>query len=142
MAAAVKNVPKPILDLSDVVRRNISSDSVRIIRSHDNHGSSFYSVALSGEALGNAGATGEMIAAAVRAGGESSGESRTPYPSRKCESGVARRDRKRYATRDETPQRTRSRFCRVHSSPAKLAGLLYGFRVIDSSGIPRIKRSI
>jgi hypothetical protein len=83
MAAAVKNVPKPILDLSDVVRRHISSDSVPIIRSHDNHGSSFYSVALSREALGNAGATGEMIAAAVRAGWESSGDSRTPHPSHK-----------------------------------------------------------
>ena len=124
MAAAVKNVPKPILDLSDVVRRNIGSDSVRIIRSHDNHGSSFYSVALSGEALGNAGATGEMIVAAVTAGGESSGESRTPYPSRKYESGVARqqayRDRKRYATRDET----RSVPVEVLSRAQQLAGLL------------------
>ena len=108
MAAAVKNVPKPILDLSDVVRRNIGSDSVRIIRSHDNHGSSFSSVALSGEALGNAGATGEMIAAAVRAGNRAGNRE---LPTRAASMRAvwraksAYRDRKRYATRDETPQR-------------------------------------
>jgi hypothetical protein len=123
MAAAVKNVPKPILDLSDVVRRNIGSDSVRIIRSHDNHGSSFYSVALSGEALGNAGATGEMIAAAVRAGNRAGNRE---LPTRAASMRAvwraksAYRDRKRYATRDET----RSVPVEVLSRAQQLAGLL------------------
>jgi hypothetical protein len=43
-------MPKPILDLSDVVRRNSSSYSVSVTISHYQHGSSFCSVALSGPA--------------------------------------------------------------------------------------------
>jgi len=65
------------------------------------------------EALRSAGATEEMIAAAIKAGGES----RTPHPSplRKYESGAARqkayRDRKkRYVTRDEKRDETPPRY--------------------------------